>query len=53
MMSEKRLNNFVKDSVYRFLKSAKINWLRFTTMLSSRIVIATVEKLTNEDRITE
>ena len=51
MMSEKRLNSFAKDAVYRFIKSANINWLRFTTMLSSRIVNTTIEKLTDEERI--
>ena len=51
MMSEKRVNGFAKDSVYRFVKSANINWLRFTTMLSSRIVSTTIEKLTDEERI--
>ena len=51
MMSEKRVNSFAKDSVYRFVKSANINWFRFTTMLSSRIVSTTIEKLTDEDRI--
>ena len=51
MMSEKRLNSFAKDAVYRFVKSANINWLRFTTMLSSRIVNTTIEKLTDEERI--
>ena len=51
MMSEKRVNSFAKDDVYRFIKSANINWLRFTTMLSSRIVNTTIEKLTDEERI--
>ena len=51
MMSEKRVNSFAKDVVYRFIKSANIKWLRFTTMLSSRIVSTTIEELTDKDRI--
>ena len=27
---------FAKDTVYRFLNSARINWLRFTTKLSAK-----------------
>ena len=30
--------NFAKDTVYRFMKMLQINWLRFTTILSSRII---------------
>ena len=42
--------NFSKNTFYRFLNSAKINWLRFTTLLSKKVE-DTVEPLTNEDRV--
>ena len=29
---------FAKDTVYRFIKMPQINWNRFTTILSSRII---------------
>ena len=29
---------FVKDTVYRFLNAARINWLMFTTRLSAIII---------------
>lgn len=30
--------DFAKDTVYRFMKMVQINWIRFTTILSSRII---------------
>lgn len=51
MLSEKQSNSFAKDSVYRFVKSANINWLPFTTMLSSKILNTTIEELTHEERV--
>lgn len=42
---------FGKDTVYRFLQSTSINWVRFTTLLSSRIIRQTIDSLTNEDRV--
>lgn len=41
---------FSKNTFYRFLNSPKTNWLRFTTLLSKKIVDA-VEPLTDEERI--
>ena len=29
---------FAKDTVYRFMKMIQINWIRFTTLLASRII---------------
>ena len=29
---------FAKDTVYRFMKMLQINWIRFTTLLASRII---------------
>lgn len=42
--------NFSKNTFYRFLNNPRINWLRFTTLLS-RKVIAEIEPLTNENRV--
>jgi len=41
---------FGKDTVYRFMKAANINWLKFTTKLSSKIIKETIEPLTSEKR---
>ena len=41
---------FSKNTFYRFLNSRKVNWLRFTTVLSKKIADA-IEPLTDEDRI--
>jgi hypothetical protein len=32
------VNGFAKDTVYRFMKMVQINWMRFTTILASRII---------------
>lgn len=42
--------SFSKNTFYRFLDSAKTNWLRFTTLLSKK-VIDSLEPLTSDDRI--
>jgi len=42
--------SFSKNTFYRFLCSAKTNWLRFTTLLSKRVIESLVP-LTSEDRI--
>ena len=41
---------FCKNTVYRFLNNAKINWLRFTTLLSARIINGFMKPLTDENR---
>ena len=41
---------FAKDTVYRFMKSTQINWIRFTTILASRIIKDAVVPLNNADR---
>jgi hypothetical protein len=40
-----------KDTAYRFKNSIRINWLRFHTLLSARIIRETLEKLTDENRV--
>ena len=42
--------SFSKNTFYRFLDSAKTNWLRFTTLLSKK-VIGSLEPLTSDNRI--
>ena len=42
--------SFAKDTVYRFMKMIHINWIRFTTILSSRIIKDAVLPLDSEER---
>jgi len=39
-----------KDTVYRFMKMLQINWIRFTTLLSSRIIKDVIIPLDPEKR---
>ena len=41
---------FSKNTFYRFLNNPKINWQRFTTLLSKKVA-DTVEPLTSDDRV--
>ena len=41
---------FAKDSVYRFMKMIQINWIRFTTILSSRIIKDAILPPDSKDR---
>ena len=36
--------DFGKDTVYRFINSIHINWIRFTTLLSTQIASKTITK---------
>lgn len=40
---------FAKDTVYWFMKMIQINWIRFTTILSSRIIKDAIIPLDSED----
>ncbi len=42
---------FAKDTVYRFMKMIQINWIRFTTILASRIISDAVLPLDSEERV--
>ena len=42
--------DFAKDTVYRFMKMLQINWIRFTTILSSRIIKEAIVPLDSEER---
>ena len=46
----KNTPDFAKDTVYRFMKAIQINWIRFTTILSSRIIKDAIVPLDSEDR---
>ena len=41
---------FAQDTVYRFMKRIEINCIRFTTVLSSRIINEAIVPLDSEDR---
>ena len=43
--------DFKKDTVYRFLNSIHINWIRFTTWLSAQIINETITGLTSDKRV--
>jgi len=51
MLTGKHDGSFSKDTVYRFLNSSSINWMRFTTLLSAKIATTTIAKLTDENRV--
>ena len=38
LLSGRNTPSFAKDTVYRFMKFTQINWIRFTTVLASRII---------------
>lgn len=42
--------SFSKNTVYRFLNSTKTNWLRFTSILASKIVNEDIKSLTSDER---
>ncbi len=42
--------NFSKNAFYRFLNSAKTNWMRFTTLLSKEVADV-IEPLTDDKRV--
>jgi len=42
--------NFSKNTIYRFLNNARINWQRFTTLLSASIICSFMKPLTDEKR---
>ena len=38
LLTGKNTPNFAKDTLYHFMKMVQINWMRFTTILASRII---------------
>ena len=51
MLMGKQDAGFRKDTVYRLMNSLHINWIRFTTILTSRIIRDSIKDLTDEDRV--
>lgn len=41
---------FAKDTVYRFMKMTQINWIRFTTLLASRMIMSAILPLDSQER---
>ena len=50
LLTGKNTLNFAKDTVYRFMKMVQINWIRFTTILTSRIIHDAILPLNSENR---
>ena len=50
LLTGKNTPNFAKDTVYRFMKMVQINWMRFTTILASRIINNAILPLDSENR---
>ena len=50
LLTGKNTPDFAKDTVYRFMKMIQINWIRFTTILSTRIIKDAILPLNSEDR---
>lgn len=51
LISGRNTPAFAKDTVYRFMKMIQINWIRFTTILSARIIQDAIVPLDNEERV--
>ena len=50
LLTGRNTPNFAKDTVYRFMKMVQINWIRFTTILASRIINNAILPLDSENR---
>ena len=50
LLTGRNTPGFAKDTVYRFMKMLQINWIRFTTLLASRIIRDAIVPLDSEDR---
>ena len=50
MKTNRFQEDFSKNTFYRFINNAGINWLRFTAMLSASIINGFLRPLTKEDR---
>ena len=50
-ITSKNTPSFAKDTVYRFMKMLQINWIRFTTILASRIIKEAIIPLDSEERV--
>ena len=52
LLTGRNTPGFAKDTVYRFMKMVQINWIRFTTILASRIIRESILPLDAVDRVT-
>lgn len=50
MLTERTAPSFAKDTIYRFMKMVGINWMKFTTILSARIITEAIVPLNNLER---
>ncbi|MCH5261239.1 MAG: transposase, partial [Lachnospiraceae bacterium] len=50
LITGKNAPSFAKDTVYRFMRMLQINWIRFTTILASRIIKEAIVPLDSEER---
>ena len=51
LISGRNTPAFAKDTVYRFMKMIQINWIRFTTILSTRIIKDAIVPLDSKERV--
>jgi len=51
LVTERNAPTFAKDTLYRFMKSTQIHWMRFTTLVASRIICNAIVPLNKEDRV--
>jgi len=51
LLTGRNTPTFAKDTVYRFMKMTQINWIRFTTVLSSRIIKDAITPLNSKKRV--
>lgn len=51
LITGKNTPSFAKDTIYRFMKMTQINWMRFTTILASRIIKSAIIPLDSEERV--
>ena len=49
-MQSEKTPNFRKDTIYRLKNAVHIHWLRFTTLLSAKIISDTISPLTSDKR---
>ena len=50
MGSDRKGCDFERDTVYRLKNSLYINWQRFTTLLSAKIITESIQPLTSDER---
>jgi len=46
--TKRNIPSFGKDTIYRFMKQANINWLKFTSRLSATIINSAIKPLNNK-----